>query len=107
MPIPLTKRLRLREVVQLTPKLAVSLTAKMMFFPLNYTAFIKPSFDYSGLLMSLIILVNHAEGEGSRCYLDPSNNVEFTLAVQRTSLELQYAPKEFLEGSEFKQVRGI
>lgn len=55
MPILLMKKLRLREVIQLTQKLAVFLTAVMMFFPLYYTAFIKPSSHYSGLFMSLII----------------------------------------------------
>lgn len=73
------KKQRLRVVVQLVPKLAVSLTAKMIFLPLNYIVFIKFSSHYSGLFMSFIIfqkLVNHAKEEGSKCHLGPSKKAE-------------------------------
>lgn len=59
MPILLMKKLRLREVVHLAPKLEVSLTAKMIFSPLSYTTFIRPSSHYSSLFMSFIIQDNN------------------------------------------------
>lgn len=101
MPILLMKKLRLREVVHLAPKLEVSLTAKMIFSPLSYTTFIRPSSHYSCLFMSFIIQDNNQliilREKAQGIILALQIMLNFTVAFQRPSLELQYAPKSGLK----------